>query len=138
VSTLDIHRPDTGGQTVGAVIGSPDHFGLIVETGDRKDRAEDFFAPDFHVGGDVGEDRRFDEHAATDGLGGPGRAAAQAAGAGLLCALDEAQNLVELHPVGDRPDLRFGLHRITEAQPAQSRDETRNEVVGNRRLQEKP
>lgn len=58
---VEVGGVDGGGKTVGGAVADPDGLVLVLEFGDRADRAEDLFLHDLHVFADVGEDGRFDE-----------------------------------------------------------------------------
>lgn len=58
---IEVRGMHRGGETVGGDVAQADGVGLVLELGNRADRAEDFFLHDLHVFGDVAEDGGLDE-----------------------------------------------------------------------------
>src|SRR4029077_19543726 len=64
MGSIDVARPQPGGQAVRRVVGDGQALVLVVEVGHGQDRAEDLLACDAHGVGDAGEDGRRDVVAA--------------------------------------------------------------------------
>ena len=58
---VEVGSVDSGGQTIGGVVGHADGISLVFEFGNGADGTEDLFLLNLHVFADVGEDGRFDE-----------------------------------------------------------------------------
>ena len=111
----DIFRPDTCGETVGAVVGDANGIRCSAHLCDGQCRAEDFFLPDATGVVDAGEDGRFD----VVPVGKPGWSHPCSAvhrdslGAGQIGV---AEHPIELNHAGDRADLGGFLERVAECQ----------------------
>src|ERR1019366_2267080 len=81
-------------ETIVAVVGNADRILIVFVCNDRQHRAEDLFARDLHVIGDIDEAGGFDEESAA--LVGPDFAASQQARALLLAGLNIAHDAILL------------------------------------------
>src|SRR5690606_26310967 len=119
LAALEIVRPDRAGQAVAGVVRAPDRVLDVAELEDRHDRAELLLPHEAASLVDVGHERRRDEVAGAFG----DLAAAQDPRAAALRVLENVPDLVVLHLVLDRPELRVVLEPVADLRVARLFDE---------------
>src|SRR5262245_11794801 len=90
VRLAHVARPDAGREAVERVVALQDRVVLVLEGDDRDHRAEDLLARDAHVVAHPGEDRRLDEVALLEALGGVALATEDGLGALALADVEVA------------------------------------------------
>jgi hypothetical protein len=135
VRAPEVRGEDRRHEAVDRIIGDPNGFFFLAEGDHRQDGAEDLLARDGGVGGDIGEDRRFDEVVrAADGH--PVAAKRQPRLGTTL--FDVGHHVAAVGRVHHRPHPGRGVERVAGDVVARRCHDLVEEAVGDGRLDQEP